>query len=155
MGQTVRRPLRTNNVRTKWTATLVAPRWSAFRPTGRSTDPRGSVSTNPAGCKRAELKACSPPGSARPERRWAMKLARTNHILTHVLSRGSGNGRRMTRLVSTRAFSLQRHQSRLVARWHVCPETHRLECSWSLEPLACEDQLCRSRSKRRRHGQTR
>ena len=58
-----------------------------------------------------------------------MKLARTTHIVTHELSRGSRSSRRTTRLVSTRAFSLQRHPSRLVARWHVCPETHRLECS--------------------------
>ena len=84
-----------------------------------------------------------------------MKLARTTHIVTHELSRGSRNSRRITRVASTRTFSLQRHPSRLVARWHVCPETHRLECSWSLEPSACEDQLCRSRSERRRHGQTR
>lgn len=56
----VRRELRTDQVRTKWTATLVAPRWSECRPTGRSTDPRGSVSARPAGCKRAELKGLPP-----------------------------------------------------------------------------------------------
>jgi hypothetical protein len=52
-----------------------------------------------------------------------MKLARTTHIVTHELSQGSRNSRRITRLVSTRA------------------------CAWSLEPVAYEDQLRRSRSR--------
>ena len=76
-----------------------------------------------------------------------MKLAGTTHIVTHELSQGSRNSRRITRLASTRTFSIQRHPSRPVARWHVCPETQRLECAWSLEPAAYEDQLCRSRSR--------
>jgi len=82
-----------------------------------------------------------------------MKLARTTRFVTYSndLNRVSRDGRRPTRS-TTRAFSTQR-AGRLIARWHVCPETHRLECSWSLEPVACDDQLCRSSAQRRRNNQ--
>ncbi len=37
---------------------------------------------------------------------------------------------------------------RLVAHWHVCPQTQRLECSWSLA-VTPEGQLCRLRTRKR------
>ncbi len=37
---------------------------------------------------------------------------------------------------------------RLVARWHVCPRTQRLECSWSLA-VTPEGQLCRLQTRKR------
>ncbi len=37
---------------------------------------------------------------------------------------------------------------RLVAHWHVCPQTQRLECSWSLV-VTPEGQLCRLRTRKR------
>jgi hypothetical protein len=30
---------------------------------------------------------------------------------------------------ATHTFDIRRSSSRLAARWHVCPQTHRLECS--------------------------
>ncbi len=41
-----------------------------------------------------------------------------------------------------------RHAPRLVAHWHVCPQTQRLECSWSLA-VTPEGQLCRWRTRKR------
>ena len=80
-----------------------------------------------------------------------MKLARTTHFVIHTNdpNRGARNNRRLTRFATTRAFSIKRR--RVIARWHICPETHRLECSWSAEPVASNDQLCRAR---RRQDQT-
>ena len=31
------------------------------------------------------------------------------------------------------AHSISDDHAELAAKWHVCPQTHRLECSWSLE----------------------
>jgi hypothetical protein len=74
-----------------------------------------------------------------------MKLAHTTHSVacTNNVSRDSRNNRRLTRVATTRAFSVQPRSHRVISRWHVCPETRRLECSWSLEPSACDDQLRR------------
>jgi len=44
----------TDQVRTRWTATLVAPRWPTLRSTRQSTDPKGAVSTSPTWWKRTE-----------------------------------------------------------------------------------------------------
>jgi hypothetical protein len=80
-----------------------------------------------------------------------MKLAFTNHFvaLKNELGRDSRNYIRPNRLDTTAAFKTRRPLTRLVARWRVCPETRRLECSWSLEPVACDGQLCRSRAIKR------
>jgi len=66
-----------------------------------------------------------------------MKLARTTRfvVYTNGLSRGSRNNRRPTRLATTPTFKIRHPSTRPVARWHVCPETHRLECFWSSEPV--------------------
>jgi len=84
-----------------------------------------------------------------------MKLAHTTRFVTYTndLCHVSRNDRRPTRPITIRASSAQ-PSSRLIARWHVCPETHRLECSWSLEPVASDDQLCRSLGQRRRNKQS-
>ena len=81
-----------------------------------------------------------------------MKLARTTFfvIRTMILSRAGRNYRQPPRPNATRTFDIRRPSSRLSAKWHVCPQTHRLECSWSLEVAALDDQLCRYTMRRRR-----
>ena len=83
-----------------------------------------------------------------------MRLARTTHsvVCTNYVSRGSRNNRPLTRVATTRTFSVKRRSQRVIARWHVCPNTRRLECSWALEPLACDDQLCRFQPQKRSDG---
>ena len=77
-----------------------------------------------------------------------MKLAHTNRFvaLKNELGRDNRNCVRPTRLKTTQALKIRRPLTRLVARWHVCPETRRLECAWSLEPVACDGQLWRPRA---------
>ena len=74
-----------------------------------------------------------------------MKLARTALfvICTNDLDRAGRNYRQPRRPNATHTFDIRRSSSRLAARWHVCPQTHRLECSWSFEAAASDDQLCR------------
>jgi hypothetical protein len=81
-----------------------------------------------------------------------MKLANTTHFIArrNALSRAGRNYLRPTRYTTTRTFNIRRPLVRLVARWRVCPKTHRLECLWSSEPMVYDDQLCRSRSQNRR-----
>jgi hypothetical protein len=80
-----------------------------------------------------------------------MKLARTTifFICTDDPDRG-GRNRQPRRPNATCIFDIRRPSTRLAARWHVCPQTHRLECSWSLEAAAPDDQLCRYTMLRRR-----
>jgi len=80
-----------------------------------------------------------------------MKLAHTNRFvaLKNELGRDNRNCIRPTRLNATQTLKVRRPFTRLVARWHVCPKTHRLECAWSVEPVACDGQLWRSRARTR------
>jgi hypothetical protein len=39
-------------------------------------------------------------------------------------------------------IKIWRRSGELVARWHVSPETGRIECSWSLEEPPADDYLC-------------
>jgi len=68
-----------------------------------------------------------------------MKLAHTNRFvaLKNELGRDNRNCIRPTRLNATQTLKVRRPFTRLVARWHVCPKTRRLECAWSVEPVAC------------------
>src|SRR5262245_66017008 len=79
-----------------------------------------------------------------------MKLANTTHYIAckNDLNRAGRNCPRPTRFTTSRTFNIRRPLTRVVARWHVCPKTHRLECLWSLEPMVCDDQLCRSRTQK-------
>jgi len=72
-----------------------------------------------------------------------MKLANTTRfaIQTDNLSRAERRNRPPVRRPITHALDVARLSNRLVARWHFCPETNRLECEWSLEPVL-DDQLC-------------
>src|SRR5262249_26920075 len=81
-----------------------------------------------------------------------MKLANTTRlaIQTTDLGRGGRTNRRSVRALNAHAFGVTKSSKRLVARWHLCPETNRLECAWSLEPG--DDQLCRSRFPAARAG---
>jgi hypothetical protein len=64
-----------------------------------------------------------------------MKLAYTTHIAAYTNDPGRGqNRRRPFHPTMTRAVGPQRRSSQLIARWHICTETNRLERSWSLEP---------------------
>ena len=80
-----------------------------------------------------------------------MKLAHTNRFvaLKNELGRDNRNFIRPTRLSATQTLKVRRPFTRLVARWHVCPKTRRLECAWSVEPVACDGQLWRSRARMR------
>src|SRR5215475_7846587 len=56
IGKMFEVPLEQIQIRTRWTATLVAPRWSTYQPTRRSTDPKTLVSTKPTWRKRTDPK---------------------------------------------------------------------------------------------------
>jgi hypothetical protein len=87
-----------------------------------------------------------------------MKLARTNLfvICTNDLGRPGRNYRQPLRLdAPPRTFHMRRSSGRLAARWHICPQTHRLECSWSFEAATLDDQLCRHTMLRRRRRTSR
>jgi hypothetical protein len=75
-----------------------------------------------------------------------MKLAYTNHfvVLRNELGRDSRNYIRLNRLDTTATFKIRRPS-----------ETGRLECAWSLEPVACDGQLCRSRALKRGRARVR
>ena len=47
------------------------------------------------------------------------------------------------------SVKIGRAPNRLTARWHICPETSRLECVWSLEAANFEDQPYRKTRRRR------
>lgn len=63
-----------------------------------------------------------------------MTLARTTLfvICTNDLGRAGRNYRQPPRPNAASTFDIRRSR-RLAAKWHVCPQTHRLECSWSFE----------------------
>ena len=86
-----------------------------------------------------------------------MKLARTTlfFICTNAPDRAGQDYRQPRRANVTRTFDIRRPSTQLAARWHVCPQTHRLECSWSLEAAAPDDQLCRYTMLRRRRRTSR
>ena len=86
-----------------------------------------------------------------------MKLAHTNHFVARKYELGQDNCNyiRPARLATTPTLKIRRPLIRLVARWHVCPATRQLECTWSLEPVGCDSQLCRSRTHKRGYGRGR
>ena len=72
-----------------------------------------------------------------------MKLARTTFfVITNDFRRAARVYRQPSRPNVVRAVNIRRTSTRLTARWHVCPQTHRLECVWSLETAPSEGQ-CR------------
>ena len=73
-----------------------------------------------------------------------MKLARANPfpIRNEALDRLPPRRRLAPSAGLHRA--IQGNPQRLVAHWHLCPRTQRLECRWCLEATAVEGQLCRS-----------
>src|SRR5215831_5648098 len=85
-----------------------------------------------------------------------MKLVNTTRFVnqTHNLGRAERNNRRPACCPSAHAPDVTRLANRLVARWHLRPETNRLECVWSLEPVL-DDQLCHSGVQPRRQGHCR
>jgi hypothetical protein len=92
-----------------------------------------------------------------------MKLASENLFIVRTDAIGRANQHRglpnlngMPHSKVTRVFNIRRPAGRLTARWHVCPETHRLECLWSYEAAPSDDQLWRypqRPTQRRRYGQ--
>jgi hypothetical protein len=85
-----------------------------------------------------------------------MKLAHTTFfIIRNDLKRAGRNYRQLPRPNAIRTFDMRRPSSQLSARWHVCPQTHRLQCSRSLEVAAPDDQLCRYTMRRRRRRTSR
>lgn len=90
-----------------------------------------------------------------------MKLARANLFIIRndILGRAGPHRRLLAstsarRPTSNRLWVIRRTAGRLVAQWHVCPRTQRLECSWSLDATASDGQLWRYPMQRRR-GRTR
>jgi hypothetical protein len=91
-----------------------------------------------------------------------MKLTRANLFIfrNDFLDRAASRRRRV-RAASVRyqtsrtRVGMCRAPDRLVAKWHICPETQRLECSWSLEAIAADGQLCGGSAHMRRLSQIR
>ena len=86
-----------------------------------------------------------------------MKLTRANlFIVRNALLDRAASRRRPVPVASVRyqtvrtRVAIRRAPGRLVAKWHICPETQRLECCWSLEATAAEGQLCGFSRHRRR-----
>ena len=78
-----------------------------------------------------------------------MKLTPANlfFVRNGFLDRAASRRRRVPSVsgryqTSRTRVGMCRAPGRLVAKWHICPETQRLECSWSLEATATEGQLC-------------
>jgi hypothetical protein len=85
-----------------------------------------------------------------------MKLARANLFVVHNdgLDRTAPRRRLAAstgahRQSSKYPFIIHRAPKRLAAHWHICPQTQRLECAWSLEANS-EVQLCRYPIRERR-----
>ena len=57
--------------------------------------------------------------------------------------RGLLNSNSVRRSNSNYTFAPRRTTGRLAAHWHVCPQSRRPECSWSLETAVSDGQLCR------------
>src|SRR5262249_38250761 len=71
-------------------------------------------------------------------------IVRTNVLGRVAHHRGIPNLNDVRLPNANSTFVIRRITGRLAARWHVSPQTNRLECHWSLEALASDDQLCRS-----------
>jgi hypothetical protein len=79
-----------------------------------------------------------------------MKVERTSFYVISTKNGWAGQTcRRRRHRAASSVFDVQRApgrlaaRCRLVARWRVCPQTRRLECTWSLEAATCDDLLCR------------
>jgi hypothetical protein len=75
-----------------------------------------------------------------------MKFTRANLFIvrTDAFSRagqnhGLPNSNGAPRPNATRVRNIRSPSGRLAANWHVCPQTRRLECSWSFEALSSGD----------------
>jgi hypothetical protein len=86
-----------------------------------------------------------------------MKLAHENLFIVRTKAlgraarhRGASNDGRRPNANTTLIF--RRTSWRLAARWYISQKTNRLECYWSLEPLASDDQLCRSTYRNQRRN---
>jgi hypothetical protein len=86
-----------------------------------------------------------------------MKLAHVNLIVVHndashrpvprrCLAASTGTYRHAAKV----SFIVRRTPNRLAAHWRICPQTQRLECSWSLEAAVSDDHLCHFPIRRRR-----
>jgi hypothetical protein len=81
-----------------------------------------------------------------------MKLARTTFfVITNDCRRAGRIYRQPSRPNLARTVNIRRTSTHLTARWHVCPQTRRLECAWSLETAPSEGQ-CRYAVQRWRSG---
>jgi hypothetical protein len=81
-----------------------------------------------------------------------MKLANTSSFLfrrPNTFSRAGRIHRGSPHSDLASSVKSGRAPNRLIARWHVCPETSRLECVWSLEAANFEDQPYRKTRRRR------
>jgi len=71
-----------------------------------------------------------------------MKLAHANFFVVPTnpttRQRAALASAGVRRVIATHPTAIRRTGSRLVARWRLCTETQRLECSWSLEAASLE-----------------
>ena len=89
-----------------------------------------------------------------------MKLATATLYIVRVGSvdyagkyRGRSNASTLLRSNSVQFLRIRRHSGALIARWHVSPQTGRLECQWSSDEQAADDHLWSSpHSTKRRWG---
>ena len=86
-----------------------------------------------------------------------MKLARANLTLVHIDAVGRTGQRRDRSVAGIRLPSNSAHPRRisrpcgeLVARWHVSPETGRVECRWMPELPPADEYLCAGYTRARR-----
>lgn len=84
-----------------------------------------------------------------------MKLART----AFVVVRNDGPRREVRNLRRTMRPNIAPMAAvrrpvalRLTATWHIDPQTQRPECTWSMEPVAADDQISRGQWRGRHHG---
>jgi hypothetical protein len=81
-----------------------------------------------------------------------MKLAFVNFptarfdAVRGVTLRGHAAANIPLRTTSTRPLKARQNAGRLVAHWHVSPETGRIECCWSVDEAPADGSLCRRRA---------
>ena len=85
-----------------------------------------------------------------------MKLASTTFFIsTSDIGRHGRTSRHLHRSNLTRVVNDRRPPNQLTAQWHICPQTGRLECAWSLKAAPSKGQCRLSRQSRpllgRRH----
>lgn len=83
-----------------------------------------------------------------------MKLARTAFVVLRNDDprRDVRNFRRTTRPNIAPTAAVRRPVAlRLTATWRLDPQTQRLECSWSMEPVAADEQISRGPRRNRHH----